>query len=712
MSCRVIHLLLICGLLLDSSDSAIVTADNFTAAVNCSDLDLRCKFTSDNTETELYLTWTDPSGHQIYRMDFQSNNYTFGEGFEFAISKNNEFTTGDITFPKANVTKEMAGPYVCTFVTNATSVSATASIDVQYRPSTIYFSVRPPLDTIENADLVLTCHTTVSNPGAPIVFSWSGPGTITGTSQVLTVSRVKRTATGPYRCTGKTTLIPTRGINCIFSQSTHASITVFYHDSPTVSVSEVNPKENSAFVITCQTKSLPAASLSATRNNHSIQNGVRDNTTNMAIYKVQKVSCGHSGIYKCTSFNAKTKTTLTRQKTVNVLCKPRMHRTSSRTRTLKINQVARFEVTVVAYPSPNFSWFQLDSNGNHQRLQPNAAVSSSSLSSVLTINITSPEDYAIYTVVSNNSQGQADIANFTLKSDVKPFRIEKLSIVNTSVDSVFVQWLSPFDGGTTQTFSLQFASERDYSRSIWSTRHENLSDPGRYQNVTGGILDLYPGRTYFMRIVSTNSRGFVTSSVVNVTTVGLPGDQNGSTGAGIGIGIGICIFIALIALLAWFIYRHRIKPIRGKAETPDVRYANAAVHATTEETTRPSGSGKREDDGNETNPPDTSNATNTEDVNYESLSVNRSGFKPYDRIALKPNPELGKVYKSNTNRDKTASHYENLQPKTQDGKTTDTAETQKKKKKVRRKKESEYANFKSKQPTESNYMNVHPKGKA
>ena len=74
---------------------------------------------------------------------------------------------------------------------------------------------------------------------------------------------------------------------------------------------------------------------------------------------------------------------------------------------------------MIAYPPPSYSWFHLDSAGNRLSLKANAVVSSIGLVSELSINITSVEDYGIYTVVANNSQGETTVGTFTLRSDGK-----------------------------------------------------------------------------------------------------------------------------------------------------------------------------------------------------------------------------------------------------------------------------------------------------
>ena len=173
--------------------------------------------------------------------------------------------------------------------------------------------------------------------------------------------------------------------------------------------------------------------------------------------KDTKVEPSDYGRYECVASNAGGETIASTN--VRILYKPRMRTTQLKFASRPSDDVD-LSCVAEAFPLPAFEWNRNNvkiSNGSRFSILAPQQVQGEAYpfvyKSVLKISSVEESDYGAYQCVSGNDDGLSDV-NVTLDKLSKPDAPTKMEFGGKKYNSVTLSWLSGFNGGKEQTFTL------------------------------------------------------------------------------------------------------------------------------------------------------------------------------------------------------------------------------------------------------------------
>ncbi|XP_046570606.1 nephrin-like isoform X2 [Haliotis rubra] len=480
-------------------------------------------------------------------------------------------STGSV-LDRSNISRRQGGNYICTASNTQGSDSASVHVDVLYAPS--ISGLQGVYKVNESSRLRINC-STYTTPGNPPIttYRWTHGGSTVSTGAVLDRSNISRSQGGIYICTASNFLSPGGGSE---QQGTaQVSVDVQYLDTPVLVFEKSEATENDSLTLNCNVMSHPAAELTVL--NIDNDTTLAEGNTNTISYTIQRVQCLHNGTFVCSAYNRHTRTTTRASYDLDVLCAPRLDtRVPFISRLYRgLNEVASLKAAIVCNPPPVFKWLAyLD---NQLVPIPNSTshtVITSGQQSVLQVMVRQVSEYGKYSVEATNDVGRTQLV-YTIAPAGAPLAPDETVIHNITSTSVWLQWQANFDGGSPQTFSVEYRA----SGSDWRVWKQGIPDPGQGKWLISHINSLKPNTEYMFQISARNIRGTSSNVVRDATTAGQETcscitQVSDRLGIGVGVGLGVALpMIISLAITSVVFYRQRsVKPrgsdaVSGKRQT-------------------------------------------------------------------------------------------------------------------------------------------------
>ncbi|XP_041372795.1 nephrin-like [Gigantopelta aegis] len=397
-------------------------------------------------------------------------------------------------------------------LSTAKTRSNTFSLQFSRGPDSVTLSPPPPGSVAEGDSLTVTCAASC-NP--PCSYSWTlGNQRISATSQ-LTLTNINRSQTGNvYMCTATNSLIPK-------SKTKQFTLTVYYGPD-SVQLNTTSPltvKEGDDVAVPCgATNCSPSCSFM-----WKFKSQIKSSSDVLSLNNIQRSSAGSPRLDHRVSFQKEFATAVGGDVTL--------------------------KISVIANPTPTFTWYNL-TDGNKNRLGSRSpATTGVSAVGKLTLTNVQHGDIGTYQVVVSNGAKDTDLVkNVTLDVSGSPNIPSALSVWSSDPHSVSVAWLEGFNGGSEQTFLVQYRVD---TISRWTNVTEVILEKGVNTIQKAVISNLQPKTRYLVRVLAYNIYGYKGFTKEQETLTLPPGESflptssNKLTGEGIALGIVIGIATAV-----------------------------------------------------------------------------------------------------------------------------------------------------------------------
>ncbi|XP_067674647.1 neural cell adhesion molecule 2-like [Haliotis asinina] len=364
----------------------------------------------------------------------------------------------------------------------------------------------------ETEDVSISCQPE-ANPEVTSVV-WTKKGARVSDTGTLYLSNIQHDAAGEYLCTANNEVTSCSGGTQRESSSLYVTLEVQYapqveYFGVTSGTRTTTVREHDNVTLQCDVRSKPASSIEIRNKTHSIGsskgiNPGRQTLTTMLL----NVSCLEGGNYFCAAENLLGGASQTLQ--LQVSCVPRRDLSSSDELvfTSNLHENVTLSLTVIAFPQPTFTWRK---KPNGRPISTTEAITDGvRVTGSVTIVDVKQEDYINYTVRVNNAEGTLDL-EIPLLSKSRPHLPSNLTAVNIRPRLVTLRWEKGFNGGATQSFTIQYRQ----SGGQWTTHPARPTEDDTLQLDIDG---LEPGTVYEFRINAQNEHGESNYTSTSVTT--------------------------------------------------------------------------------------------------------------------------------------------------------------------------------------------------
>ncbi|KAL4220863.1 myoblast fusion [Mactra antiquata] len=414
------------------------------------------------------------------------------------------------------------------------------SLVVLYPPSKPVFKVNGSnvvgdIHFVEGKSRSINC--TADSKPSPGIYTWTGPTIVNPmNNDTLIFNEIKKTDAGQYTCSAHNTMQPSSGgsVAGINNNSVNvvvlyeANITSFTIDGLDEDTLTVNESDTVSFV--CKADSNPTAMMTLSHGNE-----ILNSLTSSSLEYI--VNAGLPRAANVIEMN------ITSEKDVSF--------------TIVLN--------VIAYPPPNFTWYQLvEENWTLLHNNDKYFMNSSNLQSNLSIHRVGMQDFTEYKVIVKNYVGHVEQL-FYLSPSGKPDSPTQFTHIEGSAtsSSVHLEWKPGFDNGPSQTFYIKYKKSTD---TLWN--YLNISDNGD-QIMHVELTGLTEDTKYEIVIFASNKKG--NSSESPVLFARTKAIDKPSLGPLIGgIAGGVTGFIILIIVIIVIIRRYPVFKGKGVNE-PGIR---------------------------------------------------------------------------------------------------------------------------------------------
>ncbi|XP_041372797.1 synaptogenesis protein syg-2-like [Gigantopelta aegis] len=446
-----------------------------------------------------------------------------------------------------NINRSQTGNvYTCTATNSLIPQSTTKqfTLTVYYGPDSVELNTTSPLTVKEGDDVSVSCAATNCSPSCS--FTWKFKSQIKSTIDVLSLNNIHRPAAGDYTCTARNTntqnsLDKNITLNVQY-QSSISSLTLNSLSTP------VTVDELTLMILRCDVDSNPGSHIKLLNKSQTLREVTN---SKQAEYTWNEVECLDTGHYTCEAGN-NIKSAVSESVQLVVRCSPRLdHRVPFQKEfTRAIGGNVTLKILVIANPTPTFTWYKL-TDGNRN----NIGSSSSPTTDVTaagkhTLTDIQHGDIGTYQVVVSNGAKNTDLVkNLTLYVAGPPNIPSDLTVWSSDPHSVSVAWIGGFNGGSEQSFVVQYRADRT---SQWTNLTDVIPEKDFNTIQKAVIPNLQPKTRYLVRVLAYNRYGhedFTKAQEALTLPPGesfLPTSSNEVTGTGIAVGIVIGIAIAVL----------------------------------------------------------------------------------------------------------------------------------------------------------------------
>ncbi|XP_041346803.1 Down syndrome cell adhesion molecule-like protein 1 homolog [Gigantopelta aegis] len=521
-----------------------------------------------------------------------------------------------------NINRRQTGNvYTCTATNSFLSTSKTKqfTLTVYYGPDSVQLNTTSPLTVKEGNDVAVSCEATNCFPSCS--FTWKFNSQSKPSSDVLSLNNIQRSAAGDYMCTARNRNTH-KSLDTIITldvhyQSSISSLTLNSLSTP-VTVDELTP-----MILRCDVDSNPGSHIKLLNKSQTLREVTH---SKQAEYTWNEAGCLDTEHYMCEAGN-NIKSAVSESVQLVVRCSPRLdHRVPFQKEfTRAIGGNVTLKISVIANPTPTFTWYKL-TDGNRN----NIGSSSSPTTDVTaagkhTLTDIQHGDIGTYQVVVSNGAKNTDLVkNLTLYVAGPPNIPSDLTVWSSDPHSVLVAWIGGFNGGSEQTFVVQYRADRT---SQWTNLTNVIPENGVNTIQKAGIPNLQPKTRYLVRVLAYNRYGYEDFTKAQKALTLPPGESFLPTssheviGTGIAIGILIGIAIAVLTETVFVILWRRGYVCASSKSDGQQSKGNVHQHATLNDTRR----------GNSTELVNSDDQTNT----YEGLGTRDD--TPYAKMELYEN---------------------------------------------------------------------------
>ncbi|XP_041378789.1 uncharacterized protein LOC121391117, partial [Gigantopelta aegis] len=211
------------------------------------------------------------------------------------------------------------------------------------------------------------------------------------------------------------------------------------------------------------------------------------------------------------------------------------------------------KISVIANPTPTFTWYKLSDGNNHSLGSDISSTTDVSAVGKLTLTNVQQGNIGTYQVVVSDGAKNTDLVkNLTLDVAGPPNIPSDVAAWSSDSNSISVAWIEAFNGGSEQTFIVQY---REDTTLWWRNLTEIILENGRGTIQKAVISDLQSNMRYLVRVLAYNRYGYKDFTEEQEALTLPPGEclvpvsSNKVTGEGIAVGIGIGIVVAAAAVI-------------------------------------------------------------------------------------------------------------------------------------------------------------------
>ncbi|XP_046329113.2 hemicentin-2-like [Haliotis rufescens] len=452
---------------------------------------------------------------------------------------------------RSSIRRSQGGQYTCTASNTEGSASSSVTVDIQYGPTIVGLPLIRKVKERTRLRIDCSTYTTLGNPSTTS-YGWTYGGSTVSTWAILRTRSIRRSQAGLYTCTASNTLTPSGTSQQQGRTSAQVNVDVQYIDTPRLTFEEYEVQENDTVTLSCNVSSNPIVIMTVRRPTRGTVLVAK--RVNSLSHTIQRARCLDTGTYTCSATNTAGYHIATKK--LNVLCPPR-HDYRKQLDSVVISnrqRAASLVADIIANPRPSFTWHRYDGQVMSSVSGGAGAVTSTGLQSALQINITSDVDYGDYTVDVENSEGRARLT-YTLSAASPPSAPSQVQASAVGDTSVSLQWVSGYNGGANQTFTMLYKSDLHYHWAIW---RDDITDPGRGTQVKEAILLLTPTLAYQFHLYGVNVYGEGEGVTINTTTL-----SSGKYELAVGLGTSNGAFMVITILVIGYFVRRRTS---GKGE--------------------------------------------------------------------------------------------------------------------------------------------------
>ncbi|XP_018006965.1 nephrin isoform X2 [Hyalella azteca] len=400
--------------------------------------------------------------------------------------------------------------YTCQASNNwAFTTHDSITLDIKYAPVFAEGALPASKEVSEGESISLNA-TVLAKPSA-VTYTWHFGGQLITSSSVMNITNISRTDDGIYTV---------KATNSEGSVTKDIALKVKFAPVILTKDEKFTVNTNDSVELTCRATGLPKPTFSWHRGTEDISSKATQ-YDDSSVLTIQRVSASDTGRFLCRAKNEVGKDSA--NFTVLVNHKPVMDSSGLYERAgAELGGTGTLRCRATGSPSISFTWFTRDNTpieaALYSRFQNRYSVSDSELvdglatyESVLTIANVTIKDHGIFQCQAMNSHGYTNTI-ITLEGTTAPDAPSDLKVVNTTHDSVLLQWVSGYNGGLQQSFRIRYRSKE--------------SDYYQYADVFPGnatvfsLTRLERETTYVLAVQARNSKGesAFTSETVQATT--------------------------------------------------------------------------------------------------------------------------------------------------------------------------------------------------
>ncbi|XP_052691740.1 synaptogenesis protein syg-2-like [Crassostrea angulata] len=449
------------------------------------------------------------------------------------------FRKNGSTLHLPNIQRISSGTYRCTAENNYNKEekgtdSQSMDVNVLYPPTIKTLSQQ---DIVEGKALLVTCQAVSGNPNST-TFYWTkedNPG-FRQNGSTLHIPNIQRASSGTYRCTAENNY-------SIGEKGTHSQpmiVNVLYQ--PTIerrSLQVVNESEK--FTITRYIVSNPLSDASWYNGTQLLKT---QTTVKTASYTIENTTCTDTKNYTLVTSNGIGNTVTARVELI-VNCKPTPDITNI-TLAVSCTTGIKFSTIIIAYPEPQYELQYENGTRNDQMITTITENKVNNFTVRIRQHAVEKSSFGVYYLRASNMFGEKTVTVNVIKQR-KPDLPRNIK-VTCKVTEAIVQWISSFNGGDIQNFTVITLSGHD-----GTNLYNGLNDKGENEIHVTYVSSLQPSVTYWFSVSAKNSHGSSFSKAISCTTAketasSLTAVVTGSVG-------GSLVLVTIILIVVFFVHR-------------------------------------------------------------------------------------------------------------------------------------------------------------
>nr|XP_034316836.1 synaptogenesis protein syg-2 isoform X4 [Crassostrea gigas] len=440
-----------------------------------------------------------------------------------------------LTIPAENMTEyEQGSLWRCEYVVSSSYRSSDVIIKIASPPTVHMLSQQ---DILEERNLSITCKATPGNPSST-TFYWTkvdNPG-FRHNGSTLHLPNIQRTSSGTYRC------IAENNYNNEEKGTDSQSMDVNVLYQPTIerrSLQVVNESEK--FTITRYIVSNPLSDASWYNGTQLLKTQTSVKT---ASYTIENTTYTDTKNYTLVASNGIGKTVTERVELI-VNCKPTPDITNIKL-AVSCTTGIEFSTTIIAYPEPQYELQYENGTKNDQMITTITENKVNNFTVRIRQDVVEKSSFGVYYLRASNMFGEKTVIVNVIKQR-KPDLPRNIK-VTCKVTGAIVQWISSFNGGDTQNFTVITLSGHD-----GTSLYNGLNDKGENEIHVTYVSNLQPSVTYWFSVSAKNSYGSSSSKIISCITVketasSLTAVVTGSVG-------GSLVLVTIILIVVFFVHR-------------------------------------------------------------------------------------------------------------------------------------------------------------